>query len=813
MGTGRRHPGPSRTIRHPAWTGLDEDPGPRGRVSRLCVLEEIHRGGQGVVYKALQESTQRHVAIKVLQGGHVVSSADRARFAQEIQVLGQLRHAHIVRIFDSGAAGGLFYYVMDYIPGRPLDTYVRHATTSFESVYDFVRLFLKICDAVNAAHLRGIIHRDLKPGNIRVDGDGEPHVLDFGLSKLTASEQSDVTATGQFVGSIPWAAPEQAEGRVDAIDLRTDVYSLGVLFYQMLTGQLPYDARGSVSELLLRITRSEPTPPRTHVPSLSPDLETIVLKCLHKNPERRYQSAGDLARDLRRFLAREPIEAKRDSAWYVLRKRLVRYRAAAMIASLALLLALASLGGIAGFYAEEHRLRAVSDAARVESDRLRAAAEQARRAAEAAKDEAVRREQVAEALNEFFTTQIVIQATPERMGRDVPLREVLAAASEGVDAHVPDDPRLAAEIHFMLSVAFREVGDPVRTARHARRAHEIAERAFTAEHEFTQVCANNDGQALLEIGELAEAAAVFERLVATRARLLGPEHPDTSESRVNLGWTYFRLGRMDESVALLRETLEEQRKSPGPDDESTLTTMHNLATVLTDLRRFAEAAPLREAYVAAMERIHGPDHTDTLRAVGQLALLKEGLGQTEEAERLLRDTLDRQRERLGHANPSAITTLNNLASLLARNGRNADAVTLLTEGIAAAEPTLGAANPTLVTMESNLGELYRREGRHAEALALHQEVLARAAEYLPESHRYLGLYNVRLGKSLVALERFDEAERHLLRGHEIYAAAEGVSENERRDAAAAIEALYESWKRPEKLAAWRAATSRPAGRP
>lgn len=301
------------------------------------LLREIHRGGQGVVYQAIQKATKRKVALKVLHGGPFTGSAGRSRFEREVQVLGQLSHANIVALHDSGVtADGGFFYVMDYISGHSLEEYIAQKKLSVE---ESLRLFLKICDAVNAAHLKGIIHRDIKPANVRIDPNGEPIVVDFGLAKVAgpdasaAADGSDaaqlMTLTGQFIGSLPWASPEQAEGIPGNIDVRTDVYSLGVMFYQMLTGQFPYKVIGNMRDVLDNILRAEPAKPSTIRRQINDEVETIVLKCLAKDRERRYQTAGELARDLRHYIAGEPVEAKRDSTAYLLSKTLRRYRAAA----------------------------------------------------------------------------------------------------------------------------------------------------------------------------------------------------------------------------------------------------------------------------------------------------------------------------------------------------------------------------------------------------------------------------------------------------------------------------------------------------
>lgn len=304
---------------------------PTGAFPGYDIVREIHRGGQGVVYQAVQLSTRRHVAIKVMHSGPFMGSSGRARFEREVQVLGQLDHPNIVGIHDSGVTkDGSCFYVMDYISGKPLDKLMAEGQLP---IRESLKLFAKICDAVNAAHLKGVIHRDLKPANIRIDKHGEPIVVDFGLAKLAIPDLDEegsgklMSMTGQFIGSLPWASPEQAEGSPTNIDVRTDVYSLGVILYQLLTNRFPYEVLGNMRDVLDNIVRAEPARPSTIRRKINDEVETIVLKSLAKQRERRYQSAGELGRDVHRFLEGQPIEAKRDSGWYVITKTLKRYRA------------------------------------------------------------------------------------------------------------------------------------------------------------------------------------------------------------------------------------------------------------------------------------------------------------------------------------------------------------------------------------------------------------------------------------------------------------------------------------------------------
>lgn len=291
------------------------------------LLEEIHQGGQGVVYKAVQQATKRTVALKVLLAGPFSSARQRHRFEREIDLVAGLEHPNIVTLYDSGVTqDDRHYFAMEYIHGTALNAYLSEKAFSVEET---LRLFLKICVAVNYAHQHGVIHRDLKPGNICIDADGEPHVLDFGLAKVAGPDLSSgvpVTLTGEFTGTLAYASPEQTQGDPKLIDIRSDVYSLGVILYEMLTGKSPYPVIGRIDEVMKNISEAEPRKPSTLIRRIKNEVETIVLKALAKEKERRYQSAGTLSRDIEHYLAGEPIDAKRDSSWYLIHKLLRRHR-------------------------------------------------------------------------------------------------------------------------------------------------------------------------------------------------------------------------------------------------------------------------------------------------------------------------------------------------------------------------------------------------------------------------------------------------------------------------------------------------------
>lgn len=324
------------TLRSVARTPPPASPGLLPSIEGLAgyqLIEETGRGGMGVVYKAYQRATRRVVAVKLMREGPLAGEESRRRFAREVTVAARLQHPNIVAIHESGIDRGGYYFVMDYVEGEPLH---RYAARRNLSLIDRVRLMAKICTAIGYAHSQGVVHRDLKPSNVLVDDAGEPHVVDFGLAKtLTRADETATRLTEgiHIMGTLAYMAPEQANGRSDDIDARTDVYALGVMLFELLTGRYPYAASGPVTEVIRNIIETEPTRPSRLVRPLRGDIESILLKSLAKDRLRRYADGASLAADLQRFLAAEPVDARRGSSLYVVRRRLQRYWRHAAIAS------------------------------------------------------------------------------------------------------------------------------------------------------------------------------------------------------------------------------------------------------------------------------------------------------------------------------------------------------------------------------------------------------------------------------------------------------------------------------------------------
>ncbi|MCG8405290.1 MAG: serine/threonine-protein kinase [Phycisphaerales bacterium] len=567
-------------------------------------FREIGGGGQGDVYSAFHRSMKRHVAIKVLRDRAFASEAGRLRFEREIDLIAGLQHPNIVRVYDRGlTSDGKHYFSMEYIDGVSLGDHLTRKTTP--NTTDLLHLFIEICAAVGFAHQKGVIHRDLNPSNILIDTDGKPHVLDFGLAKTAEpTDGAAVTVTGEFMGTLAFASPEQLSGDPSQIDIRTDVYSLGVILYQMLTGRRPFSTSAPMADVIKAITETEPlAPSRAYRQNGTPEsryrpiskryadeLDTIVLKAMAKSPDRRYQSVAALQEDIERVLSGRAIEAKRDSGGYLFKKFVQRHKAAVTIGLALLVLVLGLNAAVSMTYRQQ-----------------------------AEKEKRLR----------VFWEDTLGSVGPPTEGRVVTLAEVLDETNHWIEVAASDDPDLEASLRTTIGNSYRSLGDYDKAEKQLRLALEMRRDRFGDEH--ADVARGLNALALLNRnrGDHAEAERLFQEALAMRRRLLGKNHLDVAQVLQNMAVSRVQQGRLDEAEPLFREALAIRRSHWGDRHADVAMCLYQLGA-LEGLRGDHDAAETlhRDALRTRRETLH-PEHPDIARS---LLALGELLSQTEEAE-------------------------------------------------------------------------------------------------------------------------------------------------------------------------------------
>ncbi len=741
---------------------------------------EIHRGGQGVVFRARQLSTGRDVAIKIVRRGPLDGPREQARFDREVRILGQLRHPNIVPVFDSGIARGCHYFVMPFIPGEPLDRYVARVQSG---PAETLRLMGTIARSVHAAHQRGIIHRDLKPSNIQVDEEGRPHILDFGLAKMDtemstgSSGDHDMTVAGQFLGSLPWSSPEQADGRVDDVDLRTDVYALGAVSYQSLTGSSPFPGRRQRVRLLRDIIEQDPPAPSSLRPDLNDEIDTILLKCLSKGPSQRYASAAALADDIDRHLADQPILARPPTAAYQLRKLVARHKLpSALMAAL-----LVSVIGFAGWMSALY-----GRAARAETE------------AESRRVEAERQTETARAVNAFLTERLLGASEPSvARGRETTVEEVLTTASREIRTAFKDQPLVKASVLQTLGrvlAARREMAPAVEHLREAeaiflqklgeihpdtigtrlalvdallgpaqtaegealgRDTLDLCRRTFGEDHELTLRAAHTYAMALWNLQRMDEAAELLHDTLQRRRRLLGDDDPTTIGTLAN--WVNPHLlheGRTSEAKRYASEVLERYRDLYGEDHPSTLGAVSGLADILSARGELQEAEPLYRAAYEGRQRVFGRLNRDTLASAVAYGLVLRNLRRIDEAHTLLRLVVEA--DALADDDPLRLSALQYLGSVLYRQRDYREAVRVFGELLYLRRRAYGDEDRDTAMALTSYSNLMRTLGRFAEAEQGHREAYQVMLRVHGRGHAAT-LWTLRgLVRALAAQEKFEE---------------------------------------------------------
>lgn len=635
------------------------------RLGGFLIERRIGAGGMGAVYEARQEQPSRRAAVKVIRFGQATAAAVR-RFEFESEVLARLQHPGIAHVYASGSFefrdGVQPWFAMEFVEGPTLRSYAKERSLSTR---EKVELLIRVCEAVQHAHQRGVVHRDLKPANIVVVRGEQPaaiKVLDFGVARVLGhgAHATMHTAAGELVGTFGYMSPEQLAAGADEVDHRSDVYALGVIGYELISGRLPHAPKSSVPAELIRAAAEEaPARLGRHDPSLRGDLEVIFEKALERDRERRYGSAAELAADLRRFLNHEPILARPPTAARRLAKFTRRNRAL--------------VGGVAAaFLALAAGLAvALHQAARAERE---AAASQYET------DKAV-------AVSNFMVNDFLMNllAAASRPGERLPAADLAAAAAERIGTMYEDQPLAEAAVRNEVATVFYNLGDFERAVAEFRLAMRLWEGRLGPDHPDTLKTVNNLGQSLMNLGRVEEAEPLYRRALAARLRVLGEHDPFTLVSMNNLAMLLRARREFAEAESLLRRTFAAQEKVHGPRHKHTLTTKANLGSVLIALDRPGEALALhREVYEACGDTL-GAEHAMTLVAGSRLAQTLHRNGLNEESVALFDGVIAAMDRSPGPESAEAIVARRAQARALRGLGREEAARAVLTEALGHAE--------------------------------------------------------------------------------------------------------------------------------
>jgi tetratricopeptide (TPR) repeat protein len=709
------------------------------------IQKELGRGGMGIVYQARQVSLNRQVALKLIKSGLRADDAELRRFQNEAEAVALLDHAGIVPVYEVGEHDGQRYFSMKLIEGGNL----ADRLGAFKVNPDAAAILLaETAEAVDHAHMRGILHRDLKPANILVDAEGHPHVTDFGLAKWVEADV-EMTASGAILGTPAYMSPEQANGRRGSITTATDVYGLGAILYALLAGKSPFGGE-SVIETLDAVRTRLPEPP-TRVNRRTPrDLETICLKCLEKDPRRRYPTAQALADDLRAWLASRPIAARpigaTERAWLWCKRK-------PAIGSLAVALALALMGGMAGIawnWREAVRQRNLAQFESSEKEKQRKAAIASEQVARSETDKA-------EAVIQFLVDDILAQASPDNNARDrrVTIEEALDVAGTKIGDRFVGKPEVEVALRTMIGRTYSQLGELDKAEPHLRRALDLGLETFGEDARLTTEAMDDLATLLQHQRRLPDAEALFRRGLRIRRLMWGASHPEAIASTNNLAVVLTIRDKLDEAEALSRQVVDLSLAEFGPDHPWTLVHMANLASIIKDRGRWAEAAPIMRRVLEAQTRIKGPEDPMTLLTMNGLGQLLTRMNETEEAEQVLRRCLDARIRRLGPEYGETLISMSNLALLLIRTEQWEEAEATIRSCLRIRLRKLGPENPETLSAESILATVLQNRGRFTEAESLLRDAMETSRRLLGDEN--LGTLNYTHNLAVLLLIRDNAA--------------------------------------------------------
>jgi eukaryotic-like serine/threonine-protein kinase len=706
-------------------------------IGRYHLLQRIGEGGMGEVWLAEQkEPVRRRVALKLIKSGMNTREV-MARFGSERQALALMDHPAIAKVLDAGSTSeGAPYFVMEYVAGVPITTYCdNHKLSTRERL----ELFMRVCEGVQHAHQKAIIHRDLKPSNIlvtEVDGRAAPKIIDFGVAKaltqgLTA--ETMYTRAGTLVGTPEYMSPEQALSSGEDIDTRSDVYSLGIIFYELLAGAPPIELRKvAFDEFLRRLREEEPPKPSTRIRAQDPvtstevarkrdtepptlasqmrgDLDSIALKALEKDRSRRYGSPSDFAADIGRYLRSEAVLAVPPSAAYRARKFARRYRAA-LITACAFALVLIAAAAIS-----------IWQSVRATKQRDRADAQAA----------------VAQAISDFLQNDLLGQASAYKQSKpdpDLKVRTALDRAAAQVAGKFDRQPQVEASVRNTIGKAYEDLGLYPEAAKQHEAALDLRRRVLGPEHPDTLRSMNNLANVYVDEGKYAQAETLLSQTLEIERRVLRAEHPDTLKAMHNLARVYMAEGKYAEAETLYGQTLEIERRVLGPEHPQTLASMSNLGIVYTDEGKYAQAEALDSQTLEIERRVFGPQNPNTLNGMNNLAVAYGYEGKYPQAEALFSQILEARRRALGPEHPATLSSMSNLADIYRDEGKHAEGEALSSQALEIRRRVLGPEHPDTVMSMSNLADVYADERKYAQAEALFSQTLEIQRRVLGPEH-------------------------------------------------------------------------------